>query len=79
MYSPVSPGIDFDFTVLEECRGTTFIALQDAQKKKRIFENVAIGIDLQNYMIYFHNFLCGRTKTGGPALIWGTVASSYFC
>jgi len=33
MDSPVSPGIESDFTVLEECRGTTFIALQDAQKK----------------------------------------------
>lgn len=46
--SPLSPGIEFDFAVLEECRETTFIALQDAQKEKSIFENVANGIDLQN-------------------------------
>jgi hypothetical protein len=31
--SSVSPGFEFDFTVLEECRETTFIALQEAQKK----------------------------------------------
>ena len=78
MGSPVSPGIEFDFTVLEEYRETTFIALQAAQKKKRIFENVAIGIDFESDVVYFHNFLCGRTKTGVPAVISGTMALSAF-
>jgi len=49
MGSPVSSGFEFHFTVLEECRETTFIALQEAHKKS-IFENVAIDIDLQNHI-----------------------------
>jgi hypothetical protein len=65
---PVSPGIVFDVTVQGEGRERTSIASQNVQQK-RTFKNVAIGIDLESDMVYFHNFLCGRTKTGGPVVI----------
>jgi hypothetical protein len=55
---PVSPGTEVDVTVLREGRERTSIASQDAQQK-RIFKNVAICIDLESDMVYFHNFLCG--------------------
>jgi hypothetical protein len=74
---PMSPSIEFDVTVLEECRDRTFVTLQDAQQQ-RTFDSIAISIDLESDMIYFHNFLCGRTKTGGPAVISGTMAGSLF-
>ena len=47
MGPPESPDIEFDVTVLEECRHTTFIALKDTQKL-RFFEYVDIGIDLES-------------------------------
>lgn len=77
MGSPMSPGFEFDFTVLEECRETTFIALQDAQKKK-VSLKMWLSVSIFK-TTYFHNLLCRRTKTGGPAVISGTMAGSYFC
>ena len=39
---------------------------------------MAVGFDPESDMVYFCKFLCGRTKTGGPAVISGTMAGSYF-
>jgi hypothetical protein len=45
-------------------------------------QNISLKVWLSASVLkvtYFNNFLCRRTKTGGPAVISDTVAGSYFC